>query len=466
MQQLSGLDTLFLRCELGNTYLHIGPVMVYTPPAGKGEPGFEDILSFFGERLDRSDVFRRKLVEVPWKLDNPYWIEDPDFNLENHVHQTRLPKPGNRQQLFEEIARLHACPLDRAHPLWAAHIIYGLDDIEGLPTGSFAIYFKTQHATMDGATGSGIVEAVHDKEPHGAGESPEDQWEGESEPLTLSLLSRAVVNNIRQPFKLAGVIGQAVPAVARVVKGTIEERYDSPEWRERTRFNGPIGPERVCGFIEMGLSDVKAMRKLAPGATLNDVMLTIISGAMRSYLEAKGELPGKSLVTGVPVDVRDQQQQGGGGNIVSMMAVSLCSDIEDPLERLKCVHQQTRASKSYHDVLGSDLIPNLCDAFAPYLLAACSGPVIKNGLLGKIPTIFNTVVTNVPGPHEPLFLGDSQMKMILGLGPVLDGIGLFHTVSSCGDILTIGFQACPTILPDPEFYTSCIQEVYDELKKA
>ena len=463
MQQLSGLDSVFLRAELGNTYLHIGPVMVYTPAAGDAEPGFEDILSFFENRLHRSDVFRRKLVEAPWKLDNPYWIEDPDFDLENHVHQRRLPNPGNWSQLCDEIARVHAFPLDREQPLWAAHVIYGLDEIEGLPRGSFAIYFKTQHATMDGATGSGIVEAVHDKDADGVSEHPLDLWKGERTPLTLNLLSRALVNNIRQPFKLAGVIAKAVPSVSRIVKGTIEDDFESPKWRERTRFNHPVGPDRVCGFIEMGLDEVKEMRQLVPGCTLNDVTLTIISGAMNRYLKDKGESPDKTLVAGVPVNVRNPQQNGAGGNIISMMSVALCSDIEDPLKRMKCLHQQTLASKSYHDTLGPELVTNLFDALPPYLLAHLSGPVFSSGALGKIPTIFNTVVTNVPGPREPLFLGGSKMKMILGLGPVVDGIGLFHTVSSCAGILTIGFQACADMMPDPGFYTRCVQDAYDEL---
>jgi WS/DGAT/MGAT family acyltransferase len=467
MQQLTGLDTLFLRLETGNTYLHVGPVMIYAPPeSGGGAPDFPEVLELLEQRLCHWDVLRRKLHETPWKLDNPYWIEDGDFKLKNHVSRSRLRKPGGLRQLCNEIARIHARPLGRAHPLWKAHIIYGLDDMEGLPPGSFAIFFKTHHATMDGATGARMIKAIHDPEPDEESGPAVDRWEAESEPLALDLLAKALVNNIRQPFRLAGAVAQAIPAVQRIVKGTRENRFSSLGSKEKTRFNDLIGPDRVVGFMKLGLVQAKEVSRQVPGATVNDVILTIVSGALRKYLDSKGEMSSKSLVAAAPVNVRALNPGKTGGNVISAMTVSLCSNIENSLERLECVHQQSLAAKAYHDELGPELATNLSDNLAPYLVALLSKPLMTSGLLAKTPPLANTIVSNVPGPPEPLFFGGSKMVMITGQGPCADSLGLFHTVSSYCDVITIGFQACPTMLPDPEFYVSCIQESWDDLKAA
>jgi WS/DGAT/MGAT family acyltransferase len=465
MQQLSGLDALFVRCEVGNTYLHIGPVLIYSPSSkSQGVPDFKEVRDLLEERLGQTDVLRRKLLEVPWKLDKPYWIEDQNFRLKNHVRKTRLRKPGNKRQLCSEIARLHSIPLDRKRPLWMAHVIYGLDDVAGLPSGSFAIYLKTHHASMDGTTSSAMIATIHDQNSQSDSEQTIDQRKPETDPSTLDLLSKALVNNIRQPFSLAGVAGQALGAVQRIVKGSRENRFTSLGWRERTRFNGSVSPDRVVGYLTVNLAEVKQTRRQVPGATVNDVMLTVVSGGLRRYLLASRELPEKPLVAGMPVNVRSPGRDKADGNVLSVMTVSLCTDIENPLQRLECVHQQTVESKAYHDEMGPELVTNLTDSLPQYLVALCTGPVFSTGLLGKTPPIINTVVSNVPGPQEPLYFGGAKMEMISGLGPCTDGLGLFHSVSSYCEGITIGFQACPIMLPDPEFYTRCIQESWDDLK--
>jgi WS/DGAT/MGAT family acyltransferase len=273
-----------------------------------------------------------------------------------------------------------------------------------------------------------------------------------------------LVNNIRKPFQLAAAAGQAATAVKRIRKGTSENRFSSLGGRERTRFNGNVGPTRVIGYVKTSLAEVKEVRRLVPGATVNDVTLSIVSGALRRYLNAHGELPVKALIAGVPVDVREQQQRNSGGNVISLMTVSLCTDIGNPLECLDAVHQQTLEAKAYHKELGPELATNVTDSLPPYLVALCVGPLFATGMLGKTSPIVNTVVSNVPGPPQPLFFGGAEMTMITGLGPCADGLGLFHSVSSYCEVITVGFQACSTMLPDPEFYTQCIQESWDDLR--
>lgn len=467
MQQLSGLDTLFARLEGGNSYLHVGPVMVYSPPAGGGEaPAFDAVLDLLDQRLCHWDVLRRKLLEVPWKLDNPYWVDDPDFELKNHVRQSRLRKPGDMRQLCKTLARLHSQPIDRARPLWMLHVIYGVDGIEGLPPGSFALYFKAQHAMMDGATGVAMINVLHDPDPNSSGEPGAGRRAPEPTPSSFSLLSRAVFNNIRQPFKLAAAVGKAVPALkGRLTEGG-KRQQDVSDGKERTRFNGPVGPDRVLGFVRLSLEAVGKARRLVPGSTVNDVALAIVSGAMRRYLLDKGELPEISLVAGMPVNVRSADQQGTVGNMISAMSVSLCTDIENPRERLQGIHRQSSAAKANLESLGPEVLTNVTNNLPPYLVALIAAPIMESGLLGKTPPLFNTLVSNVPGPRTTLFFGGAELTMIAGLGPCGDGLGLFHAVSSYCDEIAISFQACATMLPDPEFYTSCIQESWEELKAA
>ena len=191
MQQLSGLDALFVHTERANNFMHIGPVMIYDPATTSGGVvSFENIVSTFADRLHLSSVFRRKMISVPGDLDKPYWIEDPDFTLDDHIHQRTLSAPGNWTQFCVEIADLHAQPLDRHRPLWEAHIIEGLDKLEGLPPGCFAIYLKTHHATQDGATGVEIVEALHDLEPCPIRRSHKDAWKPEPQPPRVQLFTQ------------------------------------------------------------------------------------------------------------------------------------------------------------------------------------------------------------------------------------------------------------------------------------
>ncbi len=195
MKQLSPVDSIFVYNEQSNTPLHISPIMIYDPStAENGFVRFKDILDTFRSRLQLSPVFRRKLVKVPLNLDNPYWVEDKDFDLEFHVRHIALPKPGDWRQFNILIARLHSRPVDLSRPPWEAYIIEGLDHIEGLPPGCFAMYMKIHHSAIDGATGNQIVEALHDLTPIPGDFRTEDNWQPESEPGNVSLLTQAYFN--------------------------------------------------------------------------------------------------------------------------------------------------------------------------------------------------------------------------------------------------------------------------------
>lgn len=469
MQQLSGQDAMFLYGEMDNTPMHIGPVLIYDPSTAPGGfVRFKDILQTFEERLYRSPVFTRKLVNVPFGLDHPFWIEDDRFDIEFHVRHIALPKPGDWRQLCIQIARLHARPLDRARPLWEAYIIEGLDNVEGLPPGSFAMFLKMHHAAIDGATGVEIMGALHDLSPDAR---PDPEKAGirkrrERRPSDLEILRKVSGGVAKQPFGLAKLLSQSVPAWRRVREGKKEKRFHALGEKEKTRFNDAVSPHRVFLAASFDLRDVVAIKRSVEGATVNDVMLSIVSGAMRRYLLDKAELPPKSLVAGAPVNVRTDEEKGSGGNVVSMMSISLRTDVADPVERLRLVHDEAVNSKAYLNAMGARTLTDWTNRMPARVTALGFRAAAATGLIARSKPVFNTIVTNVPGPQEPLYMSGARLVHSFGAGPCMDGMGIFHVVTSYGGEIAVSVQACRDMMPDPGFYESCLKESFAELKAA
>jgi WS/DGAT/MGAT family acyltransferase len=469
MQQLTGIDTLFLTQETERTPLHISPLLIYDPStAPGGAVRFKDILRLFESRLHRAPIFRRKLAEVPLGLDYPYWVEADDFDLEFHVRHIALPKPGDWRQLCIQVARLHARMLDRSRPLWEAYVIEGLDNVEGLPKGSFALFLKMHHAAIDGVSGAEIIGAIHDTEPSPAPRvsARAQQWHPDPDPSPVALLGRAWFNNLTQPARFAQTLGALVPAVQRVREGLRENRFRPIRERTNTRFNGRISAHRVVDARFFDLRDIKNIKDLVPGATVNDVIVTIVAGALRKYLQAKGELPQASLVAGAPINVRTESDRGTGGNLVSMMTLTIYTDIADPLERLHQVHDECVSSKEYSNAIGARTLTDLTQTIPPRVAAlgfrAASQTMLMTGATSPI----NTIISNVPGPQVPLYLCGARLVCSAGCGPILDHMGLFHAVLSYQGGISVTVTACRDMLPDPAFYSECIGESFAELKQA
>jgi len=466
MQQLTGLDASFIYAETARSPMHIAPLLIYdVSTAPNGFVRFKDILRTFEERLDRSPIFRRRLASVPFNLDHPYWVEDDHFDLEFHVRHIALPKPGDWRQLCIQIARLHARPLDRARPLWEAYVIEGLDNVAGLPSGCFALFIKIHHACIDGASGVQIVNAIHDLSP----EPPPARTERKTRPTeaapgNLELLWNAYRANLRSPQKIARLIGEGIPAWQRVRTGERENRFHSLGEKERTRFNAAISSNRVFGAAVYDLREIRTIKAAVEGATVNDVILAIVGGALREYLASKGELPARSLVAGAPVNVRDDSETDSGGNLVSMMSISLRSDIADHLERLRAVHEEALASKAYHNAVGARLMTDVASNLPSQVAALGLRAAASTGLMAGMKPVFNTVVTNVPGPQVPLYMGGAKLVKSLGAGPCMDGLGLFHPVTSYNGEIAISFQACRELMPDPEFYEQCLRDSFEAMR--
>ncbi|MEQ9465689.1 MAG: wax ester/triacylglycerol synthase family O-acyltransferase, partial [Haliea sp.] len=369
MQQLSGQDAMFVHAELEGMPQHIGGVSIYdqsTAPGGKVR--FKDILALLQSRVHLSPIFRRKLVSVPLGLGQPYWVDDPHFDLEYHVRHIALPKPGDWRQLCILAARIHSQPLARDKPLWEMYIIEGLDNVHGLPKHCFGMLLKVHHAAMDGATGSRFMSLMLDPSPVPAEVSPAPPWQPEV-PSSVSMLTRAYMDAWKMPVQAWGLLRQAVPVLGRLYKGYREHAFESRGSPPRTRFQGHISANRVVDATRFDFGAIRAMRQLHPGATINDVMLTIVAGGLRRYLAEKKQLPGSSLVAGCPIDVRSPEEQMAGGNMVGFMGVSLCTHIAEPMARLVAVHQNSLQAKAYAAALGPRLALQLTDLIPGNLLA-------------------------------------------------------------------------------------------------
>ena len=470
MEQLTELDNTFIQMESNRTPMHITPVIFYDQSkAPGGKVRFKDILQVFERNLHKSKIFRRKLAGGALGFDTPYWIEDEDFDLEFHVRHIALPQPGDWRQLCILMSRLHARGLDMKRPLWEAYVIEGLNAVEGLPKNSFAIMLKVHHSAIDGVSGAEIITALHSLEADAQLPNIDDGWEGEAAPPVGKVVRQAYINNLKRPIKLASTVGQLLPAVIKANKLSQErEQEDETQAKplEQTRFNARVGSHRVTDTLIMELARIKKIRQCVPGATVNDVIVATVSGAMRKYLEAHEELPEHSLSCAAPINVRQERNSESKGNQVGVMTIDMATDVADALERLQAVMQHSANSKETSQVVGTgvmmDVSSGLWPQFTNLTVRAASMIAPRNA----IPMPVHTVVSNVPGPQFPLYLAGARVHMMMGLGPLVDMAGLFHAVISSAALITINFLSCREMMPDPELYKQCLEEAYGELEAA
>ncbi|MCE9523290.1 MAG: wax ester/triacylglycerol synthase family O-acyltransferase [Alphaproteobacteria bacterium] len=468
MEQLSGMDSAFLYLETPRTPMHIGSIAIYDPSTAPNSfVRFKDILTFIESRLHLAKSFRRKLANVPLSLDYPYWIDDPDFDLEYHVRHIALPQPGDWRQLCIQAARLHSRPVDLSKPLWEFTVIEGLNNVPGVPKGSYAIVSKIHHAAIDGVSGVDIANAVHSLDPAGVIAGPDRPWIPERTPTSVELLARAQVNTAMTPLRLARTVAKSVPGIARMIGGLARGKLHTTFGKvPRTRFNGSVSTHRVVDGRDFSLAEIKDIRLRCEGATVNDVVVAVVGGAMRKYLKGRNELPRESLVCMAPISVRQPGEKNTLGNQVSAMTIPIGTHIADPFGRLQFVHEEAQASKALTNAAGARQMADYSSFMPSTLTGLAARLYVRLGMANRIAPMFNTVITNIPGPPVPLYMNGARLVTQYGLGPVFEGMGIIHPVFSyCGRI-TISFTSDRSIIPDPEVYAEYIQESFEELKAA
>lgn len=464
MKQLSGTDAAILYAESPKAPLHISNLAIYDPStAPGGKVRFKEIIENYSRRVRGVPAMTQHIVEVPLQLDNPYWVDDGTFDPEFHIRHIALPKPGDWRQLCILISRLHSRPLDLSRPLWELWVIEGLDEVDGLPKGCFALFQKIHHAAIDGVSGVQMTQAVHDLTPDYDTDIEQPvSVQIDGNPRKTELLLRSSVNAIKKPLEFVSFARNTVPGLARTIAGVrsgeLKRVTDIPD----TRFNGPISPYRVWDAATFPLEDVKRIKNSVEGATINDAALALIGGALNKYLAAHNELPDTSMAAVVPLNIRSDKDKMGG-NLVSVMTVKLGSDITDPRERLQAVHQNAVNGKELNTAIGARTMTDLTDVLPSLVTSQAMRLSANLGLTNRMDPIVNTAVTNVPGPQVPLYNTGAKLVSFLGAGPIGEGIGLFHAVSSYCESFSISFTACREIMPDPAFYTQCIRDTFEEM---
>jgi diacylglycerol O-acyltransferase / wax synthase len=476
VQQLSWTDDLMLRVERPETPMHIQMLLIYDPStAPGGKVTFKGILEELDARLHLAPTFRRRLTELPGALHMPYWVDDPGFDLEYHVRHIALPQPGDWRQLCIQVARIHARQLDLRRPPWEITVIEGLNSVPGVPKGAFAILLKLHHCAVDGMESVELMAAMHDLAAHGPRPAPpEHPWRPDALPSTASLLSQTAINGALYPLRagkvlvpnavkivrqLAGLPGKLVGGVASTLAGGAGLTF-----APLTRFNDAVSPHRVFEARFHDLADIKRIKASVPGSTVNDVALAYVGGALREYLNGRGELPAQSVVAGCPVSLRAEADKGSGGNRWSSRLQPLGTTIADPLERLASIAEGTAAARDASDTSSHTRLLEM----AGLLPTALLGMTVKAaGLLPfSGPTIANTIVSNVPGPTEPIFFHGARLLRVTGLAALVGGMNLFHVVASYNGTFSIGVTADRNALPDPATYADCMQTAFQELLAA
>lgn len=461
MQQLTGLDTSFLNLETRTTYGHVCGLAIFDPSTASVPATFEDTKQLIRDRIHLLPPYRRRLVEVPFGLDHPYWIEDPDFDLDFHVRHMGLPPPGDQRQLAEQVARIVARPLDRSRPLWELYVI------EGLENGYVAQLTKIHHCAIDGVSGAEILATLLDLTPEPRQvDPPRRPWRPEPEPTEIEMWARgvwAIAGTPRKGFRLARQAMRYLPALSKSlgfgalpgedIFNRAMGRKPAPMLSESSTpaphsvFNAEISPHRRFAFGSLSLEEVKEIKK-ARDVTVNDVVMAVCAGALRSYLEERKELPADPLVAMVPVSVRTEEQQGTFGNQVSSMTASLHTHIADPLQRLDRIHESMLIAKEHHKALPATLLQDFAQ-FAPPAVAARAARVVARAAVDNWMDLpFNVVISNVPGPQFPIYGIGARLVANYPVSAINDGIGLNITVQSYNGSLDFGLIACRELMPD------------------
>jgi diacylglycerol O-acyltransferase len=463
MQPLTGLDSSFLYLETPNMPMHVGGLDIY-----EGSLTFDEFKAFLAKRLHLAPRLRQKLIEVPLGIDHPYWIDDPDFNVDLHIHHTALPKPGDWKQLRKLASHVFSQPLNRDRPLWEFVFVEGLDSMPQVPKGSVAVISKIHHAAIDGASGNEMLGLLFDASPTPREIPKEKARKVEPIPSDIELLYKSTMNYVKRPFKLPGLFYETARSTWAAGKVSRVQPSDVPRTilnAPKTILNKPVSAERRWNSALLSLPRIKALRAAAPGSTLNDVVMAICTGALRRYLLEKNELPNKPLIAMVPVSTRTENEKKDMGNQVSAMLIQLPTDEEDPIKQLVRLQANTTRGKQYQGAIGAKQLTDYAD-YVPFGLGAQAARLYTRMNVAKYHApIFNLVITNVPGPQIPLYMNGRKMLAHMGMAPIFDGVGLILPIFSYNGVISISPTTSVNVMPDVDLFTRYLRESANTLEE-
>lgn len=463
VEAISGLDAAFLYAETPTSPMHIGSVAVI-----EGSLKFKKFREIIASRMHMIPKLRKRLVYVPFSIDYPYWVDDPNFDLDMHLSHIALPKPGNWAELRATASRIFSEPLDQSRPLWSFTFVEGLDNIPQVPKGSVAIISRIHHVAIDGMAGAGILSLVFDFSPEKKEIPKPKPYNPKPLPNELNMILNSAVSFAEKPLKLPKLITEAVTASFKAGMLTRTKQMElptAPFTAPSTPLNGIISPKRMWNTAILSLDRVKVLKKQLD-ITMNDVLLGICAGALRKYLADKKKLPIKPLVAMVPISTRTEGEKEKGGNQISSMLVQLATNIEDPIERVEAINENTSRGKTYQGAIGAKTLANMAEA-VPFGVANQAARLYSRFRIAEMHNpVFNVTITNVPGPQFPLYLNGHKLLSIMGSAPILDGMGLIITIFSYNGLITLSPTSDANSMPDMDVFSRLLREEANLLEAA
>jgi diacylglycerol O-acyltransferase / wax synthase len=456
LDRLTSVDASFLTNESSTSHMHIGGILIFEGPP----PLYVDLVEHVRGRLDKVPRFRQRLVVPPLEAGRPLWADDVNFNLSYHIRHTALPEPGGEAQLKRLAARVFSQRLDRSKPLWEMWLVQGLE------RDRFALLTKTHHAAVDGIAGVDIGTVLFDLEPVPTPAPAEDGWQPHAAPTTAELIARGITDAAAAPVKLAERAMDAVRhpegAARRVVEamegvGEVVGAFADPA--PDVPLNRPIGPHRRFTWARSELATFKRIKD-SLGGTVNDVVLAVVTGALRKWLHSRGiRTEGLELRALVPVSIRTEDERGEPGNKLAAMRGPLPVYVEDPARRLRVVSEQMEGLKRSKQALGAEVISRFNDFAPPTLLAQAARINFSTRL-------FNTIVTNVPGPQMPLYVLGRKLEEVFPVAFLPQNHALAVAIMSYNGRVCFGLLADYDSMEDVETIAAGIDESLLELEQA
>lgn len=452
MQSLVGMDAAFLSLETPTTPMHVGVSLVLDPPEGtrslfSPSTRYAQIRRVIQQRLHLIPPLRQRAIRVPFGLHHPVWVDDPDFELDDHLSRASLPSPGGQAELDAFVAGVMSRQLDPDRPLWEMHVV------EGLEEDRTALIAKVHHAILDGVSGASVLATFLDLNPRSRVTQLPPEWDPAPLPSNTQMLRHAASSLARQPGDTLSTLQAGVEAVADLGMHNRElmDRGEQPPpgffAAPRTSFNGAVSNRKRFASLSVPLEDVKLVGRVFE-ATVNDVILAVVSGGLRRLLEARGEAAEQSMVAMVPVSTRPEGRGEALGNQVSGMLVSLASDVGNPVLRLDAISESARVAKEQERLHRGRFLGDLAQIALPALATRLARAMAGTRLFDKVRPPFNVTVSSVRGPDFSLFCAGSRVADMYPVGPIAEGIGVNVTVFSYLDRVQFGLLACRRLLPE------------------
>jgi diacylglycerol O-acyltransferase / wax synthase len=445
---------VFLLTETREHPMHVGGLQLFEPPDGAGPEFVREIYDALIADRDFQPTFRKRPAWVVGGLANVAWAYDDadDIDIDYHLRRSAVPSPGRVRELLELTSRWHSGLLDRHRPLWEAHFVEGLND------GRFAIYSKTHHSLIDGVSALKLMQRTLSTDP----DDPEIRavWSlpRRGKQSRSSDRSRSRLQTLRQAAESVAALGPSTWSLARAA--LVEQQLTLPFAAPKTMLNVPIGGARRFAAQSWSLDRIKSIKRAA-GVTVNDVVLAMCSGALRYYLLEEHALPDTPLIAMVPVSLRTAEEADAGGNMVGSILCNLATDVEDPATRLETISESMRGNKQVFAEL-----PRL-QAFAlSAFLIAPLGLAAVPGFVSTAPPPFNIVISNVPGPTEPMYWGGARLDGNYPLSIALDGQALNITLTNNAGNIDFGLVGCRRSVPHLQRLLGHLESSLKDLERA